>query len=236
VHAATPVVEIQVPPALEHSSPVLASQSPSKKPAQPTSAKARVKPQAQPSAKAPVAPAPVLAPAVEAPLLQPVLDPAPTAGAADATSALVAAPEIAPPPKKLPVPAPPSIMLRSDPSSGAPAEIEAPSVPGTAPPIVEQLPPATGPPAHAGASGGASTDALEGARSPLPPLPPPDPANSPTGLSAPGGGPGPQGAVGVIALITGFLLVFVPRIVRRLRPDGIVMPAGRFCVALERPG
>jgi hypothetical protein len=83
--------------------------------------------------------------------------------------------------------------------------------------------------------GGAAL-ASTGGDEPLPLFPPQDPSESPTGLGAPSSGGGPQGATGVVAILTAFLLLFVPRIVRRLRPAGALAPVVGYRLVLERPG
>jgi hypothetical protein len=75
-----------------------------------------------------------------------------------------------------------------------------------------------------------------GGDEPLPLFPPQDPSENPTGLGAPSSGGGAHGATGVVAILTALLLLFVPRIVRRLRPPSSPAPLVGFRVVLERPG
>jgi Meckel syndrome type 1 protein len=78
--------------------------------------------------------------------------------------------------------------------------------------------------------------ASTGGDEPLPLFPPQDPSENPTGLGAPSSGGGAHGATGVVAILTAFLLLFVPRIVRRLRPTASLAPLVGYRVVLERPG
>jgi hypothetical protein len=68
------------------------------------------------------------------------------------------------------------------------------------------------------------------------PLPPRDPSESPTGLGAPSSGGGQHGSTGVFAILTALVLLFAPRMVRRLPRVGAVAPRVGYRLVLERPG
>jgi hypothetical protein len=86
------------------------------------------------------------------------------------------------------------------------------------------------------ASGSDGVLASTGGDEPLPLFPPHDPSENPTGLGAPSSGGGVHGSTGVVAILTALLLLFVPRIVRRLRPPSSPAPLVGYRVVLERPG
>jgi hypothetical protein len=102
------------------------------------------------------------------------------------------------------------------------------------PVIAETVAPAPTPEGPQAGTGGEG--ASTGGDEPLPLFPPNDPSESPTGLGAPSSGASAHGATGVVAILTAFLLLFVPRIVRRLRPSTSLVPLVGYRVVLERPG
>jgi hypothetical protein len=180
--------------------------------------------------------APVLTPRdAEPPMLRSPFVQSPATGLGDVPEPSGAGLELAAP-TKIGVPTSASLLTVRAPLPIEMVSIDALTAGESALSLTDHPPASTGQPSSTGGIAAASASSGDGPGLPLPPIPPPDPSDSPTGLSAPGNGSGPQGAAGVIAIITALLLVFVPRIVRRLRPDGVVMPVGRFRVALERPG
>jgi hypothetical protein len=162
----------------------------------------------QPPEQAPSAPAPVLIQA--APLLAPELP----VLALSATE-----------------PRPDSVVLRPvalhDQTGGAGAPILRASLE----PLLKSVATHAEHPAEERSTGLGST----GGDEPLP-LPPRDPSDSPTGLGAPSSGGGQHGSTGIFAIVTALVLLFVPRMVRRLPRVGAVAPRVGYRLVLERPG
>jgi hypothetical protein len=107
----------------------------------------------------------------------------------------------------------------------------APSLQDSLPPLLKSVAPPVEPPAEEHSTGLGSI----GGDEPLP-LPPRDPSESPTGLGAPSSGGGLHGSTGVFAILTALVLLFVPRMVRRLPRVGAVAPRIGYRLVLERPG
>jgi hypothetical protein len=179
--------------------------------------------------------APVLTPRDEEPpvLRSPFVGAASNAALEGAAGASGTSLERAAPPR---IGTPQSLLTARAPLPIEKVSLDALTAASTSLSLTDHLPASTEPRSSTSGIGAGPATSRDGPGLPLPPIPPPDPSDNPTGLTAPGSGTGPQGAAGVIAIITALLLVFVPRLVRRLRPDGVVLPVGRFRVALERPG
>lgn len=99
------------------------------------------------------------------------------------------------------------------------------------PPLLKSVATSVEPPVEESSAALGST----GGDEPLP-LPPRDPSESPTGLGAPSSGGGQHGSVGIFAILTALVLLFAPRMVRRLPRVGAVAPRVGYRLVLERPG
>jgi hypothetical protein len=124
-----------------------------------------------------------------------------------------------------------SVVVRTAaPARGA--VLEPPSLRDALPVLAAEIAPAAEGSSEEPAAGLGST----GGDEPLPPSPPRDPSESPTGLGAPSTGGGPQGSTVVFAIMLSLVMLFVPRIVRRLPKVGTLAPRIGYRLVLERPG
>jgi hypothetical protein len=144
-----------------------------------------------------------------------------------------AAPALVPELPRLVAAAPPagSVVLRPVALPGEIGAGAAPVLEYSLPPLLKSVAAPVEPPAEESSAGLGSI----GGDEPLP-LPPRDPSESPTGLGAPSSGGGQHGSTGIFAVLTALMLLFVPRMVRRLPRVGAVAPRVGYRLVLERPG
>jgi hypothetical protein len=167
-----------------------------------------------------------------APAVRPAQEPEAAAAAAPVLTQQ-AAPLLVPDLKRLAVAAPraDSVMLRPFALRNDRRGAVAPTLQNSLPPLLKSVATPVEPPAEESSVGLGST----GGDEPLP-LPPRDPSESPTGLGAPSSGGGLHGSTGVFAILTALVLLFVPRMVRRLPRVGALAPRSGYRLVLERPG
>jgi hypothetical protein len=205
--AAAPTLVTHVPPPADATPGPLA---PYHGTVSPTDRPGPVAPDVRPAVRepeAPSAPAPVLT-AQAAPVLVPDLPRVVPAG-----------------------PRPDSVVLRPVALRLEHSGARAPTLQDSLPPLLKSVATPVEPPAEETSTALGST----GGDEPLP-LPPRDPSESPTGLGAPSSGGGQHGSMGVFAILTALVLLFVPRMVRRLPRVGAVAPRVGYRLVLERPG
>ncbi|HEU0336809.1 MAG TPA: hypothetical protein VFR43_09660 [Gaiellaceae bacterium] len=172
-------------------------------------------------------------PAPVAPAVRPAAQDHEAPAAAAPVLTQQAAPLLVPHLKRLAVAAPraDSVVLRPFALRNDQRGAGAPSLQDSLPPLLKSVAAPVEPPAEEHSIGLGST----GGDEPLP-LPPRDPSESPTGLGAPSSGGGLHGSTGVFAILTALVLLFVPRMVRRLPRVGAVAPRIGYRLVLERPG